>query len=685
MPLRSLIAALVLAMCGLVGVGFAQPTSSDGAGDGGPSPGKAAKVAEARSRMRQALKLLERNRVEQATEQLRELAARSDDGGTKYLAGLVSAQVAGTFAKRQARWRESPVVDAVVLVPDARSFYAAIDRWRDGPMFPVLIEDGWWAPMFVRAFEPERVVRWSAPEADGEAEQSRGLIEPLLDAHERSLNRRGQDDPTPPGLVVLDPDHAHAPAAAALAIGRHQRVLQHQPDRKALGSVEGVSRFNDTVMRHAAESGLVASDAWFGITLAGDYPIKIKHEKETLAFDDVIGRDSRGLRLAVVGRLQGSGERAVYQAMCSLFLQPRRALLVDDYSNRDKGIFVAYRFDDAAAILDRRLEVNHLTGDQASAARLHRLQQQADPFGMVWINSSGGSTSFALRGGAGRPGDLPAGYPTAYYVVHSFSAQNVGSPATIAGRALHNGAYWYFGSVHEPYLHAFVRPTGLAVKAMAGTPLAVAARHTPGHPMHRPWKLTLVGDPLFTLRDEPAKRVAKGLPDDAAAVSAEAADSPAQRFRNALLSDANGVADLAEQAIERADDLPAGDRRSAAWLLIRAGRMNVLARHVDAGSVRREPLLRDALGDHAFDRFEAAREAGDYEAARAALERLLQLSTDRRRMTEAVRGLVVEAAKRGRDDALVAELREKAGDKSTPRHARRAIRKALPEPAEAGE
>jgi len=52
-----------------------------------------------------------------------------------------------------------PVVDQVVLVPDAATYLDEIGRWDLRGRWPVLIEDAKYAPMFVRAFKPARVVR----------------------------------------------------------------------------------------------------------------------------------------------------------------------------------------------------------------------------------------------------------------------------------------------------------------------------------------------------------------------------------------------------------------------------------------------------------------------------------------------------------------------------------------------
>ena len=51
------------------------------------------------------------------------------------------------------------IVDKVVLVPDAATYLDEISRWTLRGRWPVLIEDDFFSPMFVRAFKPSKVIR----------------------------------------------------------------------------------------------------------------------------------------------------------------------------------------------------------------------------------------------------------------------------------------------------------------------------------------------------------------------------------------------------------------------------------------------------------------------------------------------------------------------------------------------
>ena len=52
------------------------------------------------------------------------------------------------------------VVDVVCLVPDLPGFLQAIATWDQEHYFPILLDDAEYAPKFLRAFRPARVVRF---------------------------------------------------------------------------------------------------------------------------------------------------------------------------------------------------------------------------------------------------------------------------------------------------------------------------------------------------------------------------------------------------------------------------------------------------------------------------------------------------------------------------------------------
>jgi hypothetical protein len=465
--------------------------------------------------------------------QLKELEA-STDASTAAVARLLRNQIEGTFQRRQAAWLNRNVIDTVVLVDDELSLIEAMSTWTPDTFFPVLIDDGWFSGLFIDAFKPSHVVRYKSAH-----EPTEKTIEAALAAvskrHLAALLQSSIAKPPalptpPPGLVVLDPHSPQRAAGLALALGHNQPLffLSTPLSEHSILHGDEIEAFVDPIMQALLKSGSLTNENWAALTLAGPYPYRYevapppadaakKPERKQrgqpqgiMALDDLLGRVNSN-RLAVTGRVVGDTTESTYQAMCSLFLQPSRALAVDDYSKRE-GPFIPYRLDKARELLASRIKSEILTGDQLTLAHFHTFTQPRNTFDLLLINSSGGPTQWAIDGNSGRTDDVPVGCPSVIHIVHSFSAADPWDPATIAGRALLGGAYWYFGSVHEPYLNAFARPTGFVLKSLAGTPLASAARFPPGPQFSQPWKLMLIGDPLFALRKTPAVRISSSLP-----------------------------------------------------------------------------------------------------------------------------------------------------------------------------
>src|SRR5207248_128119 len=140
------------------------------------------------------------------------------------------------------------------------------------------------------------------------------------------------------------------------------------------------------------------------------------------AFDDLVARSADGrTRWAFTGRLLGDATASVYRAMCSLFLQPRSALLLNTYDERAPG-WSDYAMGVASRRLGGLLPVTHRSGERASLAAWHRTFDPVNRFGLVMINSHGESTRFNVTGGSGLAGDVPQTEPAVVLMIHSFSA-----------------------------------------------------------------------------------------------------------------------------------------------------------------------------------------------------------------------------------------------------------------------
>ncbi len=429
-----------------------------------------------------------------------------------------------TWENRKGPARE--VVDIVCLVPDVPTFFEALATWDDTRFFPILIDDAETNLKFLRAFRPAKVVRF--PKA-AEPVPPEGLWQSALDAVGRSWT--GADDapqdggsvpkdlgPTPPGVVVSAPESPSLAGAVALAAGHFQPLLRWDVPKGAkdeISSEEALTLVNELQLRIDAkikDYGKLGDSCDF-ITLAGDWPYRyVVREGEfpgTSVLDDLIGRGRSGERWAYAGRLIGDPEDSVYRAMCSLFLQPEKALLFNSYEQQNEP-WATYDMAPAARRLGERLSevsLRHRAGSvPPDLAGWHRAFDPMNQAGLVLINSKGGPDTFDLPGGTALTADVPLTDPAAVLMIHSFSAANPADPGTIAGRWLANGAFLYFGAVHEPYLVAFRTPTLVADLIAEYLPFVAVARTLPREPFGLPWRLIYLGDPLYRLRPPEERR-----------------------------------------------------------------------------------------------------------------------------------------------------------------------------------
>ena len=457
--------------------------------------------------------------------------------------------------------RQVPVIPVLVLVPDARSYVAALSRWTVRGRFPVLIDDGSWQAQqdiarFARAFAPASVVRWRAPEDDPAARwpaEAAGRQLCLQRAVAVSWTSEGPVEPdailamwkgqnlTPPGVVVTCMEDPAWTAALALAIGRGQPIVWAGAGTVPLAQVDGSMTMGeaDALSRKIEEACRASGLSWEGlgddldaITLCLSCPVKVRVNPDdhatVIATTDLIGRHldapvtlgaapaagvhvthGRERRWAWCGQVFGDEARAAWRAMCALYLVPQRAWLVDGYGQ--EAPFDLWDMTKAAKLLDS-LGVRPLVSDvgggggPATAREWRRRAGLAGPAaergggplgaGLILVNASGNPEFFDLREGRGLSGDVPVlSRPALVHFVHSWSAHAPGSRWTIGGRMLDNGAFAYIGSVHEPFLQAFVQTPAFVQRLGALGPWGVAGRQDGG----APWKVAVVGDPLWCL------------------------------------------------------------------------------------------------------------------------------------------------------------------------------------------
>jgi len=507
------------------------------------------------------------------------------------------------------------VADVLCLVPDVPTFLEALATWDGRHAFPILLDEPELTLKFRRAFRPGRVVRFPhASRAIPDDELWTRALAAIEKACARAPVQGGPGDerpgPTPPGIVLSSPESPSLAGAVALAAGRFQPLIRWEPGRKrsdVLSAKEADALADEVEAKVSAvcpKYAALGDDCDF-LTLAGDWPDRYlaidgkSPQGGTAAFDDLIGRNvDHSKRWAFAGRLGGDAAASVYRAMCSLFLQPRRALLFNGYDEKGEP-WAGYHMRDAArALAVRQLDVKHVAGpDRATVAGWHRALDPVSPFGLALINTHGSPTVFNLPNGPAHAADIPWTDPAAVLMIHSFSAADPADPSTIAGRWLANGAFVYFGSLYEPFLTAFRPPTVQADLIAAGLPLGAVMRISAAEsfPFAHPWRLHYLGDPLYRLRPE-GRRIEAWAPVDSwpseGPGAPPQANAPPQArvewaYRTLLTSDGEaGRADAAKVLLSvRREALTPGARPRLDALLV-----DVLA------GLRRLDELRDRLG-----------------------------------------------------------------------------------------
>jgi hypothetical protein len=427
-----------------------------------------------------------------------------------------------TIRTASAAWekRRGPtrkVVDVVCLVPDVPTFLEALSTWDADHWFPILLDDVPYTAKFLRAFRPARVVRYPsrarAFAADEPSRAWKAAVAAILKTWAGagvapSINDLGDAIPPetiagPPGVVVSTPESPTFAAASALAAGRFQPLMRWQPafpqeKTLSLAEVDTLTlSLRNKIAEHIPDHARLGDDCDF-VTFGVDLPDRYTLPGEVNALDDLITRNPDISRWAYCGRLIGDPTASVYRAMCSLFLQPRSAMLFNGYPQTDQP-WTDYDQTAASSTLARLMSVDQRKKEQAGIAGWHEGFGPTNTHGLLLQNSSGGGDYFSVISGQAQTADIPPSVPSIILPVHSFSAVNPRDPTTVAGRWLLQGAFLYFGSMNEPFLDAFRTPTLIADLLVRGLPVSAAVREIPGESRGLAWRLTFIGDPLYRL------------------------------------------------------------------------------------------------------------------------------------------------------------------------------------------
>lgn len=425
--------------------------------------------------------------------------------------------------------RATPLVDRVVLVPDAATYADEIRKWSPRGRWPVLFEDDQFAPMFVRRFAPAQLIRREAATAKlpDDALQRRRELESIV------VGSLGGDPASqtitqvfdlakykPPGVVVASTNDPAWPAALALAAGHAQPLVWIDEDFGAVnGELDDAAAHKlaaqiDTAIDALHYSYRALGDDIDAITLCRNLPVAARiglpqaqrmpvtgqYAEGATALTDFLGRNADGSRYAFTGWIFGDEKRCAYMAMCSLFLPRDNTLLLNTYNS--EGEWGQYTMSGAA---DTLAKIGFTVAQHAGPADMgeagwRRLLIAGLSADVVWMNSGGGADYFILNGGQARAGDVPLlNAPAALHLIHSWSLRWPAKSGTVGERWLAHGAYAMVGSCYEPFLSAFIPPQLLANRCAAAMPFLIAARRWAEDGMAMPWRLVTIGDPLMLI------------------------------------------------------------------------------------------------------------------------------------------------------------------------------------------
>jgi len=537
---------------------------------------------------------------------------------------------------------QTRVVPQVVIVESEAAYLDAISHWNARVRFPILIDDGsvrarQHIARFVRAFEPERVVRyepteeldpfrgapgelhdrliraqadiWGVPEADAD----QGTDPRTPGARRQALHEAWRSAPVlAPGVVVTHGRDRAWPAAIALAAARAQPLVFLDPGKNvnaALSQTEA-GLFARRIEQACAETGFAwdeLGDRLDAVTICLNIPAKVRAPgaEKMRALTDVVGRhadDTDGSRRwGWSAQVFGTGSDAAYQAMSSLFIGPSRALLFDGYPETTP--WSKYDASPAADLLAKAgLETTLHDAPDASARAWRLMASRPVSTDLIFVNSKGNRDFFDLEPGRAHPGDIPLlNRPAIVHFIHSWSAVQPARRETVAGRWFDRGVIAYLGAVHEPYLQAFLPPETVVARLLSGYPWAVAPRFDNS----RPWKVAVFGDPLLTIAGRPERDADATLPlEPVADLAREAADAMSDRRfldaveRFAMLARDQDVATLISALLREQPGEVSAELAGAAFMAVtRAGSRNdqiALFRRVRAAGPP-DPIFVDAL------------------------------------------------------------------------------------------
>lgn len=406
------------------------------------------------------------------------------------------------------------VLNVVYVVEDIETYLYYLGKWNEKEIFPILFADSKLTEKFIETFKPKQVIH-ANPVRLGDIDEQiilRALYaswgeEDILaveNVDEEQIKRRlVETKGTPLGIVftrALDDEMA---GGLALAAARGE-ILEFLPYSYKYGRTVDFDKKEEIrkQIMNLIDSWDISYKGFLEgidfITIACDLSYIYDYNKGPNAgrysLDDAINRDDNGNRYALCGRLLGPQDKALYQAMCAIFLQPKRALFFNTYVV-DSAPWSAYATSGASRLLSGFIQSQVVEGEGASIEKWNSLMMDGSNYDLIFVNSSGGGHGWSTRSGGGTVEDIPETVPAVVCFTQSGSATDPKNPDTIAGRWLENGAYIYYGAVAEPFVQAFNPPVLEVENLLFGHTYSYAFRKKSGA-WSSPWRLIFIGDPI---------------------------------------------------------------------------------------------------------------------------------------------------------------------------------------------
>lgn len=418
-----------------------------------------------------------------------------------------------------------PISKQVVLVPDAATYLDELSRWTKDARWPVLFEDDYYAPMFIRRYEPLEVFRReSVGSLPRDHDERKALIQQIIANSWRLDGSTATTGPEafaerkfqPIGMVFTSLEDPAWTAGVALAAAHGQYIGWLDGDWGKADEVLHASRTKrllETISTELEATGMPWKGLGDGIDmltvcramcarvdtdiktpLPENFPPDIANGPK--AVTDVIGRNPDGTRNAFAGWINGGQRASCYAAMCSYFLPRSRVWLGDSYTDEDGGL--VYGLAESARLF-KRLGYEVQLDENLTLASFRAAAPGGLDADLVMINSKGNADFFDLGTDRIAPVEAPIlNTPAVLYLLHSWSLKRPESTDTVGGRWIRNGAYALVGSSHEPLLSGFVPPTEVTRRLVGRLPLGMAVRWWPGEgPLSAPWRINLLGDPFM--------------------------------------------------------------------------------------------------------------------------------------------------------------------------------------------